>query len=243
MRPTLPVLLLALGLAACTTAERAADTAGEGVEDAAGATETVARGAADTAEDAAGMAADLATDAYDEARGLFGADRVPDNARTAVAQISSPADTSTGVRGTVTFVELADGVRVRYDVTGLASGSTHGLHVHADGSCAPGDADGDGAMEAAGAAGGHLNPGDDGHGGPDDDMDDKHAGDLGNITVSGGRAQGALEVESLSFSGARSVLNRAVIVHSRRDDLETDPGGDSGARIGCGVTTQASRRM
>ena len=254
MSRLLSLVLLALGLAAlpaCQTTEEVTDTAAEGVEDAADATATVARGAADAAEDTAdtlvesavdvGQAtADLASDAYNEARDVLGDDRVADDARVAVARVSAPADTTTGVTGTVTFVELTDGVRVRYDLAGLEPGE-HGFHLHQTGSCAAGDSDGDGYAEAGGAAGAHLNPGDDPHGAIDADMDEKHAGDLGNVEAGAdGRAMGAKNTGSLAFSGSRTVLDRAIIVHADPDEF-MDAGAMSGGRVGCGVVTETER--
>lgn len=251
--PSLLLLLVAfVALPACQTTEDVAETTADTAEDAAETTERVARGAADAAEDAADTAvesavdvgqaaADLAGDAYDEARDVLGVSRVPDDARVAVARVSAPADTSTGVTGTVTFVELTDGVRVRYDLAGLESGQ-HGFHIHETGSCAAADSDGDGYAEAGGAAGGHLNPQDNGHGGPDENRADRHAGDLGNVEAGAdGRVTGAKNDDVLSFSGPTSVVGKAVMVHAQRDDLETDPGGTAGGRVGCGVIMEADR--
>ena len=245
MHRPLSLALLAAGLAvlpACQTTQDVTDAAAEGVEDAADATATVARGAADAAEDAGQAVAGVASDAYDEARDALGDARVAADARVAVARVSAPADTTTGVTGTVTFVELADGVRVRYDVAGLAPNSVHGLHLHENGTCAAADADGDGYAEAGGAAGAHLNPGNDPHGAPDDPMSEKHAGDLGNIEAdAGGAARGTVTVESLAFAGDRTVLGRAVIVHADADEF-ADAGAMSGGRVGCGVVAETDRR-
>lgn len=228
-RPFRFLLLIALmammALAGCRTAERVADTTGNAVGDAAGAVAAVA------------------TDAYDAARGALGASHVADDARVAVATITAPADTTTGVSGTVTFVELTDGVRVRYALRGLAPGE-HGFHVHAVGNCGPADADGDGAVEAGGGAMGHLNPGTHTHGSPGDDMDERHAGDLGNVTAGAdGHADGDMEDDVLSFDGATSVVGKAMLVHAGRDDLESQPSGAAGGRVGCGVIRLTPRRM
>ncbi len=156
--------------------------------------------------------------------------------REARAAITSPPDTTTGVAGTVTFTSTDDGVRIEVALDGLSAGE-HGVHLHTAGSCEPGDSDGDGVLEIAGAAGGHYDPrGTNDHGAPDDDEGEKHLGDFGNVTAGAdGRAAKTLAVDGLAFS---SVLGRALIVHSGRDDLETDPGGDSGTRIGCGVVAE-----
>ena len=236
MRRFLLPALLATGLVAipaCQTTEDVADATADVATD-------VADTTADVATDVGRAVADMASDAYDEARDVLGVARVPDGARVAVARVSAPADTSTGVSGTVTFVELTDGVRVRYDLAGLAPGA-HGLHVHQTGSCAAGDFDDDGYAEAGGAAGSHLNPGNDPHGAIDADMDEKHAGDLGNVDVgSDGRASGAKNTGSLAFSGDRTVLGRAIIVHADPDEF-MDAGAMAGGRVGCGVIAETDR--
>ncbi len=220
--PRLPLLLaLLLVLPACTSAERAA--------------RDVADTTADVATDAANAVADVASAAYNGARDVLGVERVPDDARVAVARITAPADTSTGVTGTVTFVELTDGVYVDYDLRGLRPGA-HGFHVHAGTSCGARDTDDDGVAEAGGAAGGHFNPMTTPHGAPSDDADERHAGDLGNITAgSNGQANDDLEDPVLSFDGATNPVGHAVVIHGGRDDLTSQPSGAAGGRVGCGV--------
>ena len=161
--------------------------------------------------------------------------------QTATATLSAPADTTTGVSGTVRFTQDGDDLRMDVTVSGLAPNSTHGFHIHEVGSCARGDHDGDGFAEVGGGALGHYDPlrtGD--HGAPSDDEDEKHAGDFGNLTAdASGTATATLTTDAVSLGGARPVQNRAVMVHANRDDLETDPGGMSGDRIGCGVISAA----
>ncbi len=164
-----------------------------------------------------------------------------DARQTATASISAPADTTTGVTGTVNFVQDDDDLTMVVTVNGLAPNSTHGFHIHEVGSCARGDHDGDGFSEVAGAARGHYDPFNTmDHGAPDDDTDSKHAGDFGNVTAdASGTARATLRTEDVSLSGTRPVQGLAVMVHSNRDDLESDPGGMSGDRIGCGTISQA----
>ena len=216
--PALLLLSALLVLPACATAERAADDALDGLEE---------------VGDAVAYAA---TQAYEGAREALGAGGVSPDARIAVARVVGPEGSSSLATGTVTFVELADGgVYVDYDVRGLEPGA-HGLHVHENGSCAPADTDGDGTPEPAGAAGGHFNPGDAPHGAPSDPRDERHAGDLGNITVGPDRsARGTLEDDVLSFDGPTSPVGRAMMVHGGRDDLTSQPSGDAGGRVACGV--------
>ncbi len=152
---------------------------------------------------------------------------------TARAILTAPADTTTGVTGTVDFTELDGGVRITAVLAGLTPGQ-HGFHLHTNESCARGDHDGDGFAEVGGAAGPHYDPlGTNDHGAPDDPLDEKHLGDFGNVTADeNGDATRTLIIEDLDLN---DVLDRAVIVHSDRDDLETDPGGNSGDRVGCGI--------
>ena len=165
-----------------------------------------------------------------------------DVTQTASASISAPADTTTGVTGTVQFTQDGDELEMRVTVNGLAANSTHGFHIHETGSCARGDHDDDGFAEVAGAAMGHYDPyGTMDHGAPDDDVDSKHAGDFGNLTANAsGTATATLTTDILSLDGTRPIEGRAVMVHSMRDDLESDPGGMSGDRIGCGVISMAT---
>ncbi|MCS6915592.1 MAG: superoxide dismutase family protein [Myxococcales bacterium] len=141
--------------------------------------------------------------------------------RSAAADIRS----STGLSGRATFVEKAGRVHVRIEVRTAPPGP-HGVHIHEKGDCS--DA---GFLKA----GGHFNPGNTPHGGPGTTV--RHAGDFGNITVQAD-GTGVLELETDQItldSGPQSVIGRAIIVHERADDLTTQPTGNSGSRIGCGV--------
>ena len=113
----------------------------------------------------------------------------------------------------------------------------HGIHIHQNAACGPADTDNDGMMEPAGAAGGHWDPlNTNDHGAPAEDMmDDKHLGDLGNIEVGAdGMVETTLTVPNFDTS-RYNVAGHAVVIHGGRDDLETDPAGDSGTPQGCGV--------
>ncbi len=160
-----------------------------------------------------------------------------DQARSATAQLSSPGGASTGVSGTVRFTEIEGGVYLSYEITGLDPGE-HGFHVHEGASCAAADTDGDGTPEAGGAAGGHFDPLGSPHGAPSAEPDARHAGDLGNITADAdGLAVGGREDRVLTFDGATGLIGHTMMVHSGRDDLTSQPSGDAGSRVGCGVIT------
>jgi len=142
--------------------------------------------------------------------------------RHAVAELSPTQGNS--VRGLVHFTETSKGVRVVANVTGLTPG-LHGFHVHETGDCSAPDAK---------SAGGHFNPSQAEHGGPDAPA--RHAGDLGNMTANASGIASYERVDKqLSFDGPNSILNRAVIVHAAADDLKGQPAGNAGARVACGV--------
>ena len=172
---------------------------------------------------------------------LAACDSDGDSEQTATATLSAPPDTTTGVTGTVRLTQDGDELTMDVTVSGLAPNSVHGFHIHEVGDCGRGDHDGDGFAEVAGAALGHYDPYSTmDHGAPDDDTDEKHAGDFGNVTANAsGTATVTLETDILSLSDTRPIEGRAVMVHSNRDDLETDPGGTSGDRIACGVISAA----
>ena len=155
----------------------------------------------------------------------------PSGPERAVARIAE-VDGS-GVSGAVRFTALDGAVEVRYVLEGLADGP-HGFHVHQTGDCSA-----DSTGTPAGAAGGHFNPLASPHGAPSAAPADRHAGDLGNVTAEGGRAAGTLVDSVLAFSGPTSVIGKAVIVHGGEDDLASQPSGDAGARVGCGVVAEA----
>jgi Cu-Zn family superoxide dismutase len=101
----------------------------------------------------------------------------------------------------------------------------HGFHIHEKGDCSAADAS---------SAGGHFNPTGKPHGGPDSDA--RHAGDFGNIEADAtGNARYSRTFSDLTLDGESSIIGKAIIVHQKADDLKTQPSGDAGGRIGCGV--------
>ena len=135
------------------------------------------------------------------------------------------------VRGTVSFTEAPEGVRVVASVMGLEEGE-HGFHIHETGDCSAPDAS---------SAGGHYAPDDSPHGAPTDAQDQRHLGDLGNITAeANGQASYERVDEYLTLSGPNSIIGKAVIVHENPDDLETQPTGNAGPRLACGVIERGS---
>jgi len=130
--------------------------------------------------------------------------------------------------GSATLTQAGDTVRVVVDVRGLPPGP-HAVHVHTIGKC-----ESPGFM----SSGGHFNPGGRQHGAQN--PQGPHAGDLPNITVAGD-GTGRLETTTSHFTlgaGATSLFDAdgsALVVHAAPDDFKTDPTGNAGARIACGV--------
>lgn len=227
MRPLSLSALFAAGLLvlpACQTTEEVADETADVATD-------VAEGTAGVATDVAGAVADAAGDTWDAVTGLF-----EDDAETTAAAIVRPtSDPGARAQGTVRFMDMGDDLMVTVSLSGLTPGE-HGIHIHQNASCAAADKDGDGQMEPAGASGGHWDPlSTSDHGAPADDSQNKHKGDLGNLSVgSDGTVETTITVAG--FDPAEyPVAGHAIVVHSGRDDLETDPAGDSGTPQGCGV--------
>ena len=95
-------------------------------------------------------------------------------------------------------------------------------------------------------AGGHFNPIGAPHGGPNDDFENRHVGDLGNIIADeNGKVDITLEDSFLSLRGEMSIIGRSVVVHADEDDLgkgmfsDSKTTGHAGARIACGVIGRA----
>lgn len=133
------------------------------------------------------------------------------------------------VAGSLMLTERANGngVAITGNISGLTPDTELAFHVHEVGDCTAPDAT---------SAGEHFNPAAQPHGEPDSER--SHVGDLPNIEAdSDGVAEIDITVDDVALTGSsdRSLLNRAIIVHAAADDFETQPAGDSGARIACGV--------
>lgn len=143
------------------------------------------------------------------------------------AQVSLAGASGSAVQGELTLTASDGGVSIAGDINGLAPSTEHGIHVHETGDCSAPDAK---------SAGGHFNPGNMDHGAPSSPV--HHLGDIPNIQSN---AEGHATVNAmisgatLRDGGANDLVGKAVIVHAKPDDYKTQPSGDSGDRIACGV--------
>jgi Cu-Zn family superoxide dismutase len=144
---------------------------------------------------------------------------------TATAQLK-PTQGNTAA-GTVTFTQQGLRVEVRVQVSGLTPNQEHGFHVHEKGDCSSPD-----GM----STGGHFNPGGQPHG---PQSAPHHGGDMPSLRAdASGNAQAGFQMQGVSIgTGIDGLLGRGVIVHAKPDDYTTQPTGNSGARIACGVIT------
>ena len=128
--------------------------------------------------------------------------------------------------GTVRFVQNGDKVQVSGEVKGLKPNAEHGFHVHEKGDCSSGD-----GM----STGGHFNPTTTAHG--QHGQGTHHVGDLPSLKAD---AQGVAKVDFTTSAltlkpGATNIMDKGLIVHRDPDDYKTQPTGNSGPRVACGV--------
>ncbi|MDQ3232526.1 MAG: superoxide dismutase family protein [Pseudobdellovibrionaceae bacterium] len=147
------------------------------------------------------------------------------NQSMALGEAVLEAKSSSTIAGNVLFSTIPNGIKVVVNMTGGTPGR-HGIHIHEKGDCSAADAS---------SAGGHFNPTDSQHSGPDHDV--RHAGDLGNILVEeDGTGLLVVEIGNLTgFSEWNAIRGKSVVIHEKADDLKTQPAGDSGKRMACGV--------
>ena len=128
--------------------------------------------------------------------------------------------------GQFDFLQMGDRVRVYAKVSGLAPGREHGVHVHEAGDCSAPDAS---------SAKGHFNP----FGKPHAHYTapERHAGDLPSLKADArGRGEFEADLDIISLTrGPALIIGRSIVVHANPDDFRTQPAGNSGARMACGV--------
>ena len=152
----------------------------------------------------------------------------PDQAAAATAANAALKTADGEARGTAAATQTGDGIALRIVAMGMAPG-TYAAHVHTTGRCeGP-------AFESAGA---HWNPTSRQHG--RDNPQGMHKGDLPNLTVAdNGTGTVDFTIASATINDGEAALldddGAAVVVHAKPDDYRTDPSGDAGDRIACGV--------
>lgn len=149
------------------------------------------------------------------------------SSRSSASAQLAPA-TGQSASGTLTLVPMGNGVQITGNIAGLKANGTHGFHIHEKGDCSAADFT---------SAGGHFNPTAQPHGRASSDA--HHLGDQDNLSAN---ANGVAQVDA-HFDGVvigsgtalNDVVGKAVIVHADPDDYATQPTGNAGGRIACGV--------
>ena len=146
-------------------------------------------------------------------------------AKQAVAVLASASGSL--VSGSVTLAPMGKGLHLTGEIGGLQANSAHAFHIHEKGDCSAADAS---------SAGPHFNPANTAHGRASTPM--HHAGDMDNITAG---ADGTVPIDihlsgvTLGGGAANDIADRALVVHAAADDYTSQPAGNSGARVACGV--------
>lgn len=160
-------------------------------------------------------------------------DKVENETNATAEAVLSGTQQDTTVTGTVRFTEDDGKIKMTLDITiPKKANSSVAVHIHEHGNC------GDMGKEAHG----HWNPTKENHGkwgsAP------FHRGDIGNVDLNGeGKGSMELETDLWSISGSdttKNILNKAIIVHGGKDDFTTQPTGNAGSRIGCGVINKTN---
>lgn len=134
-------------------------------------------------------------------------------------------------RGEAMVMQATDGLHVTVKAEGLTPG-LHAVHIHTTGTCTPPDFT---------SAGGHWNP--TGHQHGKDNPQGMHMGDMPNM-LAGADGRGEMEYVipgGMIRDGATPLLDAdgaAVVIHAQADDNKTDPAGNAGGRVACGVLAQ-----
>ena len=150
----------------------------------------------------------------------------------AKAKIEPKSDSK--LTGNATFTDDGKGkITLKVDVSGVPAG-THAVHIHDKGDCSSPD---------GASAGGHWNPTSEAHGAWTGEH--HHLGDVGNMEVNA-KGKGTITLETdkwtVSGGGTNDVVGHAIVVHGGTDDFTTQPTGNAGNRIGCGVIEAAGKK-
>jgi len=131
------------------------------------------------------------------------------------------------ISGDITLTQVGEKVQIKTDLKGFSPNSKHGFHVHETGDCSDAQAK---------KAGGHFNPTNHNHG--QAHSKSSHLGDLGNLrSDKDGKINSTQSFSGLTLNKGKmnSIISRSLIIHSAADDLKSQPSGNAGARIACGV--------
>lgn len=146
------------------------------------------------------------------------------NSKTQKAEAILESKSGSNVTGKITFTKEGNNMKIVADINGLTPGK-HGFHIHEKGDCSAPDGS---------SAGGHFNPKSMPHSGHE--SAERHEGDLGNIIADeSGKAHLEITDIMMTFEGEESIVGKSVIVHEKEDDLTTQPTGNAGGRVACGV--------
>lgn len=143
------------------------------------------------------------------------------------AKVNLSAASGSLVSGTLEVMAMGDGLHLTGEIGGLTPNSTHAIHIHEKGDCSAADAT---------SAGGHFNPHGNRHGRVGHGA--HHGGDMDNIVAN---AEGVARVDAhaqgvvLGGGAPNDALGKAVIVHGGADDYTSQPTGDAGNRVACGI--------
>ena len=146
-----------------------------------------------------------------------------------LAKLSFEAKSGSKVNGSMVFIKKSYGFDVLAVVENLSPG-LHGFHIHEYGNCSGKDAK---------SAGGHFNPGKTKHG--HIEKGESHPGDFGNIFAgSDGRATFYLPYfkEEVGLKDINSIIGKSVVIHADPDDLSSQPSGNAGKRVACGIISK-----
>ncbi|HEX2224129.1 MAG TPA: superoxide dismutase family protein [Thermoanaerobaculia bacterium] len=153
----------------------------------------------------------------------------PDSEASTTARATLQGAPGDDFTGTVTVTQEGTGVRVVAEFSGVDTDGQHAFHVHENGQCDHDMSSGKHFTEA----GGHFNPAGVEHACPPSTP--RHAGDLGNVQITNGSGRLEITTSDLSLSGPNSVIGKAFILHAKVDDCKTQPTGNAGDRLACGV--------
>lgn len=163
----------------------------------------------------------------DDTSGQTGAETT-DATTTRTARATMEAASGSEVSGEATFTQQGENaVRFQLTVQNLPAGGVHAVHLHEKGDC---------SAEDASSAGGHWNPTMQPHGKRGEGA--YHKGDVDNMTAdSNGQGTLDLVIEGWTIGGPDStnILDKSVIIHAKPDDFTSQPSGNAGDRISCGV--------